>query len=144
MDCWPQFSDAVVDYYFDKKLAYYYIKNSQQPLRLMMDKKKGLTLYAVSDLDEDKKIRYTVTVNGKKIKEGEGTAKAEQSVVLCKMKGRGRKFFVIEWKDEEGREGRNHFLLGRPFFAYRWYKKQMDKSGLMGWRTEKTSEGKNE
>ncbi|MDD5603829.1 MAG: hypothetical protein PHG48_07145, partial [Eubacteriales bacterium] len=30
MDGWPQFSDAVVDYYFDKKLAYHYIKVSQQ------------------------------------------------------------------------------------------------------------------
>ncbi len=30
MDGWPQFSDAVVDYYFDKKLAYDYIKISHQ------------------------------------------------------------------------------------------------------------------
>lgn len=28
----PQFSDAVVDYYFTKKLAFSYIKRSQNPL----------------------------------------------------------------------------------------------------------------
>lgn len=28
LDGWPQMSDAVVDYYFEKKLAYYYIKRS--------------------------------------------------------------------------------------------------------------------
>ena len=135
MDCWPQFSDAVVDYYFDKKLAYYYIKNSQQPLCLMMDKddKGKLRLFAVSDLDEDKKIEYTVTVDGKKAAEGRAVAEAGRSVEIARIKGRGRKFFVITWKTEDGKEGKNHFLLGRPFFAYTWYVRQMEKSGLMEW-----------
>jgi beta-mannosidase len=30
LDGWPQFSDAVVDYYFGKKLAYHYIRRAQQ------------------------------------------------------------------------------------------------------------------
>ena len=41
LDCWPQFSDAVVDYYFDKKLAYYYLKNVQQNLCLMIEDPTG-------------------------------------------------------------------------------------------------------
>ena len=32
MDCWPQFSDAIVDYYFVRKLAYGYLKRAQRPL----------------------------------------------------------------------------------------------------------------
>ena len=32
LDCWPQISDAVVDYYFHKKLAFYYIGRVQQPV----------------------------------------------------------------------------------------------------------------
>ena len=32
MDCWPQISDAVVDYYFCRKLAYFFIKRSQQDI----------------------------------------------------------------------------------------------------------------
>lgn len=35
-DGWPQFSDAVVDYYGNKKLAYYYIRRVQQPVVMMM------------------------------------------------------------------------------------------------------------
>ncbi|MEA4822766.1 MAG: hypothetical protein VB111_01465 [Clostridiaceae bacterium] len=35
-DGWPQFSDAIVDYYFDKKLAYDHIKRSQQDIVLCM------------------------------------------------------------------------------------------------------------
>ena len=32
IDNWPQFSDAVIDYYMTKKLAFYYIRRVQQPL----------------------------------------------------------------------------------------------------------------
>ena len=32
LDGWPQFSDAVVDYYFGKKLAYHYIRRAQRPV----------------------------------------------------------------------------------------------------------------
>ena len=132
MDCWPQFSDAVVDYYFDKKPAYYYIRNSQQPLCLMMDKTGSRAeLFAVSDLNENTETRYTVSVNGKIIARGKGTAIAGQSVSFGSFNGRGRKFFVIRWETADGKTGRNHFLCGRPIFSYRWYKKQMEDSGLL-------------
>ena len=36
IDGWPQFSDAVVDYYFRKKLAFHYIRRAQQPVLLCM------------------------------------------------------------------------------------------------------------
>ncbi|GGI44239.1 hypothetical protein GCM10008018_06110 [Paenibacillus marchantiophytorum] len=34
IDGWPQFSDAVVDYYYGTKLAFHYIRRVQQPERL--------------------------------------------------------------------------------------------------------------
>ena len=37
MDGWPQFSDAIVDFYFNKKLAYYYIRRVQEPVGVMVD-----------------------------------------------------------------------------------------------------------
>jgi beta-mannosidase len=36
IDCWPQFSDAIVDYYFGRKLAYPYIKRVQKPVCIMI------------------------------------------------------------------------------------------------------------
>ncbi|MGI6459653.1 MAG: glycoside hydrolase family 2 protein [Candidatus Hydrogenedentales bacterium] len=36
LDGWPQFSDAVVDYYFGKKLAYWYIRRVQPPVCVML------------------------------------------------------------------------------------------------------------
>ena len=41
IDGWPQISDAVVDYYLCKKLAYYYIRRMQQSLCLLMDEPDG-------------------------------------------------------------------------------------------------------
>lgn len=43
IDCWPQFSDAVVDYYYEKKLAFHYIVNSQKPLCLIIAEANGWT-----------------------------------------------------------------------------------------------------
>ena len=37
MDGWPQFSDAIVDFYFNKKLAYYYIRRVPEPVGVMVD-----------------------------------------------------------------------------------------------------------
>ena len=37
MDGWPQMSDAVVGYYFDKKLAYHYIQRAQAPFAIACD-----------------------------------------------------------------------------------------------------------
>ena len=42
IDCWPQFSDAVVDYYYTKKLAFPYIRNVQQPVLLLLREQRSL------------------------------------------------------------------------------------------------------
>ncbi|MCL2299641.1 MAG: glycoside hydrolase family 2, partial [Firmicutes bacterium] len=51
LDGWPQFSDAVVDWYFGKKLAYHYIKRSQAHLCLLLAEPQGwqLRLLACND-----------------------------------------------------------------------------------------------
>jgi len=35
IDCWPQFSDAVIDYYYGKKLAFHYLKRCQSPFCIL-------------------------------------------------------------------------------------------------------------
>ncbi len=37
LDGWPQFSDAVVDYFYTKKPAYFILRNAQQPVYFMLD-----------------------------------------------------------------------------------------------------------
>ena len=129
MDCWPQVSDAVVDYYFCKKLAYFFIRRSQKPLCLMMDDHSGeLTLYGVSDLNEDTPVSYTVTdldadtvlLSGKVLIRTESSTKISTIPNL-----QSPAFLSIRWKTAAGQEGSNHYLYGKPPYSYDWYCKHL-------------------
>lgn len=133
MDCWPQISDAVVDYYFCKKLAYHYIKRSQQPVCLMMDDTCGeLLLYGVSDLHEEKQISYRVydVSTGRTVMEGEKLLAADASTAIGAVPADTAPcFYAIEWKAEDGINGDNHYLHGTPKYDYEWYMECIRKMG---------------
>lgn len=134
MDNWPQFSDAVVDYYFCKKLAYFFIRRSQQPLCLMMDDKDGpLTLYAVSDRMESCRLTYVVTEadTGRQVASGACLAAADASTPLETIpEDGGQHFYAIRWETEAGEKGLNHYLQGKPQFDYEWYMRCLKALGL--------------
>lgn len=128
LDGWPQMSDAVVDYYFEKKLAYYYIKNIQKPLVLMFDELNEWNInlhvvnnslveynfeYQVKDLDTDKIICF-----------GNAKAMPGDNLILKKIPAMysERKMFLISW-NVNGKIHYNHFLLGFPPFSLDKYKK---------------------
>lgn len=116
LDGWPQISDAVVDYYFVKKLAYHYIKRSQSPLCLMCDEPKNnlLPLYAVNDTQYDTLLKYTVTrfSDNLVIAEGVFNAPHDSSCIVCNIpiKENEKDFYYIEWKDNKGRKHFNHYF----------------------------------
>ncbi len=62
IDGWPQFSDAVVDYYFDKKLAYHYISTSQKSVLITFREPAGwmMRLTAINDTEEIKQAKVCV------------------------------------------------------------------------------------
>ncbi len=120
IDGWPQISDAIVDYYYQKKLAYYYIRRCQQPLCLMFDEPNAsgdLTLYAVNDLQSGKSFRYTVTdvTNNRLVASGEGRVNDNVSEPVCKISSDPTKqiFYLIEWTCD-GKTCKNHFMSGMP------------------------------
>ena len=133
MDCWPQISDAVVDYYFCKKLAYFFIRRSQQPVCLMMDDHtKELVLYGVSELPEDCKVTFTVRdiESGKKIAEGESILAGRASTPLYTIRDDGaHRIYSIEWEIDNGVTGNNHYLQGQPPYSYEWYMSCLKKLG---------------
>ena len=120
IDGWPQISDAVVDYTLCKKLAYHYIKRSQQPLCLIFDEPTNgvLPLHAVSDLQEDVRVNYRVTdlTEGKVVAEGEAFSRANSSDLLWNkpMAEDEQHFYFIEWSytDAAGNKitGKNHYM----------------------------------
>ena len=134
MDCWPQFSDAVVDYYFCRKLAYFYIRRSQQPVCLMMDDKSGvLTLYGVSDQLNNTAITYRVTDSdtGAVVAAGTAELRADASTPLQAIRDDGGiHFYAIEWTDANGEKGFNHYLQGKPLYDFDWYLACLKRHGL--------------
>ena len=134
MDNWPQFSDAVVDYYFCRKLAYFFIRRSQQPLCLMLDDKDGpLTLYAVNDRMDSGELSYRVTDqdSGETVLAGKSPFAADASTALGALRDDGgQHFYRIEWETSGGEKRLNHYLQGKPPFDYPWVLKCLRELGL--------------
>lgn len=132
LDGWPQMSDAVVDYFFEKKLAYYYIKRSQQPFALMIDEMKdwNYTLIATNDTLEPKTGKYKVfdIDDGKVLAEGEYNVDKNSNKKLGEIPlyYSDKKFLVIEW-EENGAKKYNHYLCGMPGFDFETYKNWLEK-----------------
>ena len=135
IDGWPQLSDAVVDYYYVKKLAYHYIKRSQQPVCMMFGDPSDwhLPLYISNNTPRPVTLKYTVkdVATGAVLKEGESAAAADSSVCVWRkdfsMEDKG--MYLIEW-EADGIAGANHYLTGSPVFGLREYVGWITKAGL--------------
>jgi len=121
LDGWPQFSDAVVDYYFGKKLAYHYIMRVQQPVCVMIgepDAEGYMPLVISNDSLSDAGVRYSVrdADAGQEIAAGRFEAPANRNWQVERISFRAgqRQLFLIEW--ETGGQGYgNHYVAAeRP------------------------------
>lgn len=137
LDGWPQMSDAVVDYYFTKKLAYEYIKRSQAPFILAFGELEGTErkLYACNDTLKPVSGEYRVidAESDEILAEGNFSIEENRSAPILTMYGeyQEKRLFIIEWKTDVGR-GMNHYLTGYPPFSLDNYVKLMQKYGLDG------------
>ena len=117
IDGWPQFSDAVVDYYFEKKLAYHYIKRSQQPVCMMFDEPDNgyISLYLANDLQENITVDYHVTdmTSGQHLISDSFKASENSCNAVWKkpVLPKEQHFYLIEW-EYNGIYGKNHFMTG--------------------------------
>ena len=119
IDGWPQISDAVVDWYGTKKLAYHYIRRSQNPFQLIFAEPEldgaRLPLFAVNDSRETVSFGYEVldlTGSGGVVMSGEGSVEPDGIVRLDGYRiARGEKrFYLIKWKTADGACGVNHYM----------------------------------
>jgi beta-mannosidase len=134
IDGWPQVSDAVVDCYGCKKLAYAYIKRSQQPLCMACKEPVNgkMELMALNDMQEEKTLEYTVEnlTTGETVAKGKVSVPANGIAVAAELDEEKYAFFLIRWKSEEG-EGVNHHTcsLG-DVWEYSNYVECMKKAGF--------------
>ena len=134
IDGWPQFSDAVVDYYFEKKLAYYYIKNSQQHVCVMLrepsDWVQQIVVSNDTPVDADIKVMIRDLDSNEIVFESDVTAVADSTIEIGNIRflRSKQRFFVIEWTGRH--TGKNHYMAGLPPFDLEIYRNWLKKSGL--------------
>ena len=133
LDGWPQVSDAVIDYYFEKKLAYFYIKTAQRPLSLIMNEVCGkVVLFGVNDYGEKKNVKYRITdlYADFCVCEGEATIDAftAKEIKELNVSKDDKVFYLIEW-ESDGINYKNHFHTAIKNIDYKKYLTAMKKVG---------------
>ena len=128
LDGWPIISDAVVDHYFRKKLAYKFMKRSGSPFAMIFDEPLDvhITLYACNDEAKDRSFRYKVrnVTDGVPVSSGNGFVKANENKAVCRIKiaEYKREMFLVEWETDDGAFS-NHYctnllgINGREYLA---------------------------
>lgn len=128
LDGWPQLSDAVVDYYYDKKLAYDYIKRSSRDFIVMIgEMRPKMRPVICSNMSRDVK-KGTVTVTDLETDEvvfqKEFTAGANCNTTLGTIPAfySDKGMLLIEWELHNGEKHFNTYLYGTPGFDLQKYK----------------------
>jgi len=126
IDGWPQFSDAVVDYYYSKKLAYHYIKRVQTDICIMITDPEDEYCSVVVANDTLKRaagsFKLTDADTGKILLKGKFSVDANINKTLARIKVNpdSQRMFLIKYNVGERTFG-NHYLLGKPPFSFRKY-----------------------
>ncbi len=133
-DGWPVISDAVVDYYGSKKMAYYFIRNVQHNVcAMVLDAKNGAhPLMAVNDTRQpsEGEIKVTDLASGEVLHEGSFSVPAngcEQLAAIPERAGQG--MFLIEYTIA-GKQFTNHYLYGKAPYDLNQYKKWLRKTKI--------------
>lgn len=135
IDGWPQVSDAVVDYYYEKKLAYFYIKRSQVPVCLMFDEPEDecISLYGVNDLPCNAVVELKVTrLNDKKVVFGKTISiNGDSSIKITEISCNTRvlQFYLAEWKFD-GKNFKNHYCTKLKDIDFNEYMKYLESADL--------------
>jgi beta-mannosidase len=132
MDGWPQLNDSVVDYYFNKKLAYYYIRRVQQPVCVMVDEPRNWRVRVVvgndSRVDAAGHYRVWDADSGETLLAGDYATKANENLEVGAIPvfHSGKRLFLIEWT-ANGKRYANHYLQGMPPFSFAQYRSWLPK-----------------
>lgn len=134
LDGWPQISDAVVDYYFTKKLAYYYIRRSQEPVCLMFAEPENgiLPLFGVNDTKEKAELSYKVTrlSDGKTLLSGKAILEPDSALKIATLEADNEKeFYLIEW-EKDGKKYMNHYFTNIIDIDYEKYIEAVKKCNM--------------
>jgi beta-mannosidase len=121
-DGWPAYNSALVDYYGRKKLSYYYVRQSQQPLVGILD--EGLRLTVCNDAMTAHKGGYKIyNGKGQVLVEGEFSVEKNKNSVVGEFTSlQAEKYLIIELSVGENTY-LNHFINEKRIHDFEGYKK---------------------
>lgn len=133
IDGWPQISDAVVDYYYQKKLAYDYIKRVYADFTMIFEENGDkLDLYAVNDKFCSGLLNYQIIdAETQEIVESNKTTVNEncsQKIFSFEYKKSG--FYIVKW-EFNGENGFNHFVCNIKNYDKNKYYKLAEQYNLL-------------
>lgn len=135
IDGWPQFSDAVVDYYGTRKLAFPVIKRSQEEICLFCGEPDGreILLYVGNETRRRRLITFTVSdvASGKTIFIGEFMAEKNQTLPIKKLFLPAEQGMLLIEYEVDGVHFKNHYLYGNPVFDYNEVVSLYEKAGIL-------------
>lgn len=131
-DGWAEVSEALIDYYGEKKLAYYVLKNSYRDVQLIIEEVKGWysSVTILNDGNEDYLVDYEVKdiETEEIVMSGQAFSKANEnlSVGLMPVSAHEKKMYLLKCS-YDGKIVYNHYLQGLPPFDLGFYKKNFNK-----------------
>lgn len=92
---WPGISEAMVDYYFDKKPSFGFVKNAQKPVSVIIsEESKGkLNVYIVNAGKENAEVSYTIQCGDKLVGKGGGEIAAHEKLFKESIETNGESNF---------------------------------------------------
>jgi beta-mannosidase len=134
-DGWPIISDAVVDYYNRKKLAYAYIKRVQvNVVALCAEPVDGKhSVYVVNDTLQPATghLRIHDADTDRQLLETDFKVDSKYKVIVGQISAADKpEMWLIEWQLSDGSKFRNHYLAGKPPVRLEDYRRWLPKLGL--------------
>jgi beta-mannosidase len=130
VDGWPQISDAIVDYYLGKKLAYHYLKRVHGQLAVIV-REPGAWNASVCISNDSREARqgtYRIwdADTDETVLAGDFRVAANENANLGTIRTpcSAQRLFLIEW-ESNGEKGCSHYLLGTPPFSLADYKRRL-------------------
>jgi beta-mannosidase len=142
LDGWPEITASVVDYYYEKKLAFHYIKRSQSSLLVALREPQNgaQSIVAINDTPRNLWLEYSVSPQGKPpLAHGRVLAPADSAVEIGQIANDNsiQDFYEIRWSSDLG-AAQNHYLAGTPPFTLEQYRTWITQAHLRDSDTKAT------
>ena len=119
-DGWPTLSDAICDYYGERKKSYFALKRAFQDVLVMVTEDGALRVLNDTLKPVGGHVKVVEAKDGRMIFEGPFEVESNGSNTLTRLHWDGQGLYRIEWTSDAG-NGKNHYLHGEPPFAWNDY-----------------------